>query len=514
MPMVACVLANDRTLARLIVPKALLMQTAQILQSRLGGLVGREIRHVPFSRKTSTTQAATEAYRSLHEELLNQSGIMLTLPEHVLSFMLSGLQCLSDGRFQEANAMVIVQPWLKEVSRDVLDESDFTLAVKTQLIYPSGPQLTLDGQPHRWKVAQTLLRLVEVHLHDLKKQFPRSVEVVRRTAGGFPFIHFLRPDVENALHQRLVDDICNGRMSVLPVTGKDDEYAIRSFLSDDTVSEAITRYASRAFVSQPAAAKSLFLLRGLLVHGILLLCLKKRWNVQYGLHPQRDPIAVPFHAKGVPSEQAEWGHPDVAILFTCLAFYYNGLSIPQLRQALQHVLRSDDPSSEYDRWIYHSDTLPDSLRRWNLINIDDDEQIRTIWGHLRFVVVVIDDYLNHFVFPVHAKQFHQKLQASGWDIPLFIPYAQTGSLSKELTTGFSGTNDNRRLLPLTIRQEDLPGLAHTKQKCSLICCRSAIESTRLLPTSTGNAYLRLGSSLHSETWAFVSSLMRARISWS
>ncbi|KAI1041411.1 hypothetical protein LB505_005621 [Fusarium chuoi] len=47
--------------------------------------------------------------------------------------------------------------------------------------------------------------------------------------------------------------------------------------------------------------------------------LKKRWNVEYGLHPHRDPIAVPFHAKGVPSDQSEWGHPDVAILFTCLA---------------------------------------------------------------------------------------------------------------------------------------------------------------------------------------------------
>lgn len=32
---------------------------------------------------------------------------------------------------------------------------------------------------------------------------------------------------------------------------------------------------------------------------------------------------------------------------------------------------------------------------------------------------------------------------------------------KPLTTGFSGTNDNRTLLPLTIQQHDLPGLSHT-----------------------------------------------------
>jgi hypothetical protein len=50
------------------------------------------------------------------------------------------------------------------------------------------------------------------------------------------------------------------------------------------------------------------------------------------------------------------------------------------------------------------------------------------------------------------------MQSSGWDIPLFAP---TADESCSLTTGFSGTNDNRRLLPLTIQQHDLPSLAHT-----------------------------------------------------
>ena len=33
--------------------------------------------------------------------------------------------------------------------------------------------------------------------------------------------------------------------------------------------------------------------------------------------------------------------------------------------------------------------------------------------------------------------------------------------SKALTVGFSGTNDNKSLLPLNVVQDDLPGLAHT-----------------------------------------------------
>lgn len=468
MPMVACALANQKNLARVIVPKALLLQTTQTLQSRIGGLVGREIRHIPFSRKSPTAPSTVEIYRALHETIIERSGILLTLPEHVLSFKLSRLQCLSETRVKSARAMVTAQAWINSVARDMLDESDFTLATKTQLIYPSSAQLALDGHPHRWKVPQVLLSLIESHLDGLVQQFPRSLEVVQRPSGGFPFIYFLRP-AGNALHQRLVNDICSGRTSILPPAPKDAQNAIRSFLAHDQADAVVTTRALRAFDGHSVGTKNLFLLRGLLVHGILLLCLKKRWNVQYGLHPQRDPIAVPFHAKGVPSDQAEWGHPDVAILFTCLSFYYNGLTIPQLRQTLQHLLRADDPAGEYDRWAHHSATLPEHLRHWNVINIEDEEQIKEIWHHLRFVVIVINDFLNHFVFPVHAKQFCQKLQASGWDIPLFTPSrenssgdaASESSPRRQLTTGFSGTNDNRRMLPLTIRQRDLPGLSHT-----------------------------------------------------
>ena len=184
--------------------------------------------------------------------------------------------------------------------------------------------------------------------------------------------------------------------------------------------------------------------------------LKKRWNVQYGLHADRDPIAVPFMAKGIPSEQAEWGHPDVAILFTCLSFYYYGLSIDQLRQSLEHILKSDDPSQLYDR-VSQDSSLPDSLKEWNSINVDDLAQLAEIWKHLRVNSTIINYFLNNFVFPKHAKQFQVKLQASGWDIPLLADGGSNGNI----TTGFSGTNDSRGMLPLTISQQDLPGLAHT-----------------------------------------------------
>ena len=459
--MAAALLADRKQLLRLIVPKPLLLQTAQTMQTKLGGLVGREIRHVPFSRRTSTTANMLQQYAELHREMLCCCGVILTTPEHILSYKLSGLQRLVDSKLKEARQMIEFQLWLTTTSRDILDESDFTLAAKTQLIYPSGAQIAVDGHPHRWEVAQMLLSLGEDHLPELQREFPQSIEVTKRPSG-FPMVHFLQTDVEEALHCRIIDDVCDGRLSLLRLVDSTlpvDKDKIKRVLSEDHFDHKLTkRVVSQSFVDKSSAYKNIILIRGLLQNRILLLCLKKRWNVQYGLHPERHPIAVPFEAKGVPSEQAEFGHPDVAILFTCLSFYYSGVNLPQFSEGLQYVLRSDDPAAEYDRWTANSDNMPEDLHHWNVINVDDRGQVEALWRYLRLNRNVLDHYMNHFVFPVHAKQFGVKLQNSGWDLPLFFR-SQQGEGAK--TTGFSGTNDNKSMLPLTIRQDDLPSLLQT-----------------------------------------------------
>jgi hypothetical protein len=462
--MAVAILADGKRLSRLIVPKPLLLQTAQTLQSRLGGLVGREIRHVPFSRRTITTPNVLQLYSKLHREMLRCRGVILNAPEHILSYKLSGLQQLADSKPNVARDMVGFQSWLTTTCRDVLDESDFTLAVKTQLIYPSGPQVSVDGHPHRWQVAQMLLALVEDHLPDLQLAFPRSIEVVRRPQG-FPMVHFLQTDVEDDLHRRLVKDICSRRTSFLRFAESASSISnseIRSVLLDPNLDRELFTRVTQVAADKASASKNLLLVRGLLLNRILLLCLKKRWNVQYGLHPDRYPIAVPFEAKGVPSEQAEFGHPDVAILFTCLAFYYSGLNYHQFCESLRHILTSHDPPTEYDKWTCGSDTLPEALRHWNIINIDEQGQIKELWRHLRLNRNVLDHYMNNYVFPAHAKLFSIKLQASGWDLPLFSNCQLGGNKAlRARTTGFSGTNDNKMMLPLTIRQDDLPKLTQT-----------------------------------------------------
>ncbi|PBP16318.1 hypothetical protein BUE80_DR012981 [Diplocarpon rosae] len=468
-PMAAAVLADGNSLLRVIVPKSLLVQTAQLLHARLGGLIGRELRHIPFSRQTPTNAATVQAFRKIHEDVQRSSGIVIALPENLLSFKLSGLQRLSEGRNLEAVGMIDAERWFSHKARDVIDECDSILALRTQLIYPSGAQKAVDGHPVRWEIAEALLGRVNSHLHSLQLKFPQSIEF-RKGKVGFPAVFFLRPDVENELMKRLVGDVCSGQTSIFPADcSKIDREMIGNFISKERPKQRVTTYINNIFKEKPALRQAIYLLRGLLVHRILLMTLKRRWNVQYGLHPDRDPIAVPYHAKGTPSDQAEWGHPDVAILFTCLAFYYSGLSPARLRQAIEHVLKSDDPTQVYDKFC-QTTSLPDSLRTWSAINVDDETQLHEIWAHVRYNVTVIDYFLNNFVFPLHAKQFEVKLQASGWDLPSFTakirsPHADSSSKLQDsnapLTTGFSGTNDGKRMLPLTVQQHDLEGLSHT-----------------------------------------------------
>ncbi|KAM0231313.1 hypothetical protein ACHAPO_008699 [Fusarium lateritium] len=273
-------------------------------------------------------------------------------------------------------------------------------------------------------------------------------------------MHILRSEVEDNLTLLLIEDVCRGRLPQIQFKSAvelDAEKDVRSIVSGTNFDRLTCQRVAESLTDEVFGMKNLYLLKGLLSEGLLLTCLKKRWNVQYGLHPQRAPIAVPFEAKGVPSLTAEYGHPDTALILTCLAFYQSGLTQLQVVQCLDYVIRSDDPTMQYERLI-HGCKLPARLECWNFLTLDDEAQMEDLWRHVRFDIGIVNYFLNNFAFPAHAKQFGVKLQASAWDIPLL---SNEAGPSRNLTTGFSGTNDNKRLLPQTIKQDDLPSLVQT-----------------------------------------------------
>lgn len=296
LPMVALELANEN-LFRIVVPRPLLLQSAQIMQARLGGLLDREVIHIPFSRKTPTNRTLVESYGRLHRHVQSHCGIVLALPENILSFKLSGLQLLCDGKIKEARPMIQIQDTFDRNARDVLDECDVTLGIRTQLIYPSGSQETVDGHPLRWQTVQSLLSLVFSYMDDLVRKYPKSIEIARKI--GMPLVYFLRKDVEDYLITQLLQRISSGQTDILPV--KDASQAsqndLRHFISEPEVDAGRIDRISAMFEEKAHYMDVAFHLRGLFLHGILMSTLKKRWNVQYGLHPARDPIAVPYQVR-------------------------------------------------------------------------------------------------------------------------------------------------------------------------------------------------------------------------
>jgi hypothetical protein len=148
----------------------------------------------------------------------------------------------------------------------------------------------------------------------------------------------------------------------------------------------------------------------------------------------------------VPSLRAEFAHPDVAIALTCLSYYYGGLTKVQVLLCFDLLAKVNNPEMEYDHWVESGQDLPAQLRQLNGVNIEDETQANELIAPLfSRNKAVVDFYLSQVVFPQAARQFPSKLPTSAWDLV---------ECKTNITTGFSGTNDNRYLLPTSITQED------------------------------------------------------------
>ncbi len=148
----------------------------------------------------------------------------------------------------------------------------------------------------------------------------------------------------------------------------------------------------------------------------------------------------------VPSLRAEFGHPDVAIALTCHSYYHGGLSKDQLLLCFELLIKLDDPEMEYDHWVEFGHDLPAAMRQLKGVNTKDKTQVVEVLVPLfSRNKRVVDFYLSQIVFPRAAREFPSKLPTSAWDLV---------EDKKNITTGFSGTNDNRYLLPTSITQED------------------------------------------------------------
>ncbi|KAI9431719.1 hypothetical protein H4582DRAFT_2084583 [Lactarius indigo] len=453
-PLVAATLADGSNLTRIVTLKPLSNQMFQLLLSRLSDLADRRIFYVPFSRNLQTSASVVQNINALYRQCAAEGGVLVVQPEHLLSQKLMYIDTLVTShkdreKLSTTNELKDLQRWLAEVSRDVLDESDEILHVRYQLVYTAGEQMPVEDHPNRWSTTQQVFSRLRAHAARLHANFPKMFEL-DQSQKGFPTMRILGPEVSRRISSLIVEDALGGALSTLPlaVLSPSIREAVRRSITQKEVSVEDHEFI-KSHCSGTTLWSGILLLRGLLVdgEGILYYVLKeRRWRVDYGLDPSRTLLAVPYRAKDVPSLRAEFGHPDVAIALTCLSYYYGGLTKQQVLQCFDLLAKLDNPDVEYDEWVQFGEHVPTSLRQVNGVNTKDDTQINEhLFPLFSRNTRVIDFYLSQVVFPRAAKEFPSKLSTSAWDLV---------EDKSNLTTGFSGTNDNRYLLPTSITQED------------------------------------------------------------
>ena len=481
LPMLATGLASsDSCLVRIIVLKSLFQTNYQLLRYRLAGLLNRRVFPFVCHRDLNFNDEQIEQISDRLKQALLNCDVILTSPEDILSFDLLCIDKCRRKEFDVGKSMLIVQNWLKHCVRDILDECDEILHVKYQLIYTVGNQQQIDGGSQRWQMIQFVLQLLKKYAAKLATRFKGDVYYQQATRkSSFPGIRFQSNKPYSFLCKQIANDWLNKRSYRQIERQKVLSFILNSKTSSDDVVKYLPGY----------DFKLLLILRGLLSSEVLLVALKKRYRVNYGININslfKRLSAVPFRAKDVAADRTEFGHPDLVLLLTQLSYYYSGLNDFQLIQCFNNLYEKEtDPTSIYDHWISIEDDehIPTNIKHWKNINFNDYQQrINDLFPTFRHNMLVIDYFCNNFIFPYEIKQFPHKLIASSWDL--------SSSLRSHIITGFSGTSDTKLLLPSHIRQCDLTELRKTDALVVHNLFRTENENYEYLPMhSTSNEIL-------------------------
>ncbi|KAF2216080.1 hypothetical protein CERZMDRAFT_34270 [Cercospora zeae-maydis SCOH1-5] len=455
-PMSAAALANGEQLVRVIVGKAQSKQMAQVLISKLGGLIGRRIYYLPYSRALKLRQTGAEAVLQLCKECMREGGILLVQPEHLLSFKLTSTENYIGGNEDAGETFLRTQDFFDQESRDIIDESDENLSVKFELVYTMGLPGPIEGHSDRWSIVHQILGLVQKYAVTIDDARAGAIECIKGVAGSFPRTRLLDEAAGEQLIQCITDDICENGLHELPAAA--DQYtraAVRAFIGSDDPSPSSIEAIHRTSFWSKEYKTALLLTRGLLAGGILDFVLRtKRWRVHYGLTKRVPPmrLAVPYRAKDNPTPRSEFSHPDVQLLLTSLSYYYGGLEDDDLFALLGQLMTSDQAEQDYHVWTRKTN-MPPEFRNINSINLRDEATCRNkIFPHLRYAKTAIDWFLSHVVFPKDVKEYPSKLSSSGCDL---------GRKKLLPTKGFSGTQDAKIVLPLDVEQLELSAQKHT-----------------------------------------------------
>jgi hypothetical protein len=177
-PIVAAALGDGTSLVRVIVGKPQSRQMFEMLVSKLGGLIGRRIYYMLFSRSLRPTDIQAEFLEYHYRQCRDHGGVLLVQPENLLSLQLMIQEAAIKEYEVVSNSLLRIQRnFFDEFARDIINESDENFSVKFELIYTMGLQGPIDYAPGRWIIIEQVLGLVSKYAPKLVEQFPKSIEI-------------------------------------------------------------------------------------------------------------------------------------------------------------------------------------------------------------------------------------------------------------------------------------------------------------------------------------------------
>ena len=531
LPIIAAELADSESLVRIIVLTSLHNTNINQLVFKLGGLLNHRVYSLPFRRDIPLSEGDAGRLRDFLQVARERRDVMVTVREHLLSLQIKHQEACFKRNAQLARILSNLMNDLHVYARDIIDEADEVLHHRFQLIYPLGDASLPDGKELRWDVAELVLEAVKVCMPAIKDRFKESITYTSKQSHEFPFVRIHDSSEQDPLYKALckalVDYIFSGQGHLTKtdfITGlKETTPRQRTQLGNILQQDDLRHVDVALLAGMPDTLKAtLLLLRGLLASGVLLLALKKRYRVEYGLvsTTQRASssgsiqtgasrasgsgagggnrlirMAVPFRAKDVAAERTEFGHPDVAIVLTLLSYYQHGLTDDQINTVLEKLDHMEAKKAMYSAWVSMAapNSVHESIREFDSINREDPLQMnKLVYPFLRYHVDAINFFVNHTIFPSEAKEFPWKLIANGWSM--------TSSSRERCVTGFSGTNDTRHLLPGSTKQQDLPQLKHTNAYVCSLLLRPCNNRYHVLPEDCNGRALLTAITKTSSGW--------------
>lgn len=476
---------GGRSLVRVTVLSSLYATNAADWQHKLGGLLGRKVYPMLCRRDLRIGLSEAQAMEALCECIRHGNHVVVTVPEHRLSLENKALELASTESLHSdpaaSHALHRVLDIFNKHGRDFLDESDEILSPKYQLVYTLGAQQDFDGGRLRWAVHAATFEALAHHAEALQNEFSSStVELLfggdvahGRRGTEYPGLRLLEAGRPNAAYAKIMELVLDFILS-----GATDLKIKLTARELDLFTACVRGRGTGADVRcLPVEMRVLALtLRGVLAQGVLQLVLAKRWRVHYGAHPSSGSylMAVPYRAKDVAADRTEFGHPDMMLMLTYAHYYQQGLSEQQLREVFDCLKRLSESEAKalYRRWVSGLDSQQvnlDGIASYEGVNMEDGGLFRDrLFPIFRKHMKVVQFWLVKKVFPVQAKQFPKKLVATAPDL---CRSAKLGRAYRSLSTGFSGTDDLKVLLPPTIRQENLDALEAINGQQLLAVCR-------------------------------------------